>query len=197
MSDMSAPPAIAGAAPAPPALLDFAPVPVAPRAGGWTPEKQRAFIEALADCGSVPQAARAVGMGVEGAYRLRRRPDAAGFAAAWDAAYAAMTQHLTDAAFARAIHGVRNPVFFQGEVIGERVQYDERLTRFLLERHDPLRHGYLHDGDPGFGAKRDPLAPKLAKLPRLLARLFGRGDDAPAAAEPDADAPAAPARRRR
>jgi hypothetical protein len=188
------------AAPSPPAsaaILDFAPVPVAPRADGWTAEKQRAFIEALADTGSVPLAAKSVGMGVEGAYRLRRRADASAFAAAWDAAYGVMTQRLTDAAFARAIHGVANPVFFQGEMVGERVQYDERLTRFLLERHDPRGHGYLHDGDPAWAARRDPLAPRLARLPRLLARLFGAGDDAGLANGEEEAAPAAPRRGRR
>jgi hypothetical protein len=35
---------------------------------------------------SVVAAAKAVGMGRESAYRLRKRPGAAGFAAAWDAA---------------------------------------------------------------------------------------------------------------
>jgi hypothetical protein len=179
------------------ALLEFAPVPVGPRADGWTAEKQRAFIEALADSGSVPAAARAVGMGVEGAYRLRRRADAADFAAAWDAAYGMMTRRLADAAFARAIHGVRNPVFFQGELVGERIQYDERLTRFLLERHDPRGHGYLHDSDPSWAAKRDTLAPRLARLPRLLARLFGASEpEEPADPEPP-EAPRPCSRRRR
>jgi hypothetical protein len=178
------------------AVLDFVPVPVAARADGWTPERQRAFIEALADSGSVPLAAKAVGMGVEGAYRLRRRPDAAAFADAWDAAYGLITRRLTDAAFARAIHGVRNPVFFAGEVVGERVQYDERLTRFLLERHDPLGYGHLQRADPKWAATRDTLAPRIARLPGLLARLFGLGGDALPTVEAPAPPPPLPARRR-
>ena len=40
-------------------LLDFEPVPRRPRADGWTPEVQRAFIAALAVTGSDRQAARA------------------------------------------------------------------------------------------------------------------------------------------
>jgi hypothetical protein len=179
--------------PASASVLDFAPVPVVGRVDGWTPERQRAFIEALADSGSVPQAARAVGMSVEGAYRLRRRADAAAFAEAWDAAYGIITRRLTDSAFDRAIHGVRNPLLFQGEVVGEHVRFDERLTRFLLERHDPRGYGYLHDADPTWSATRDPLAPRLALLPRLLARLFGLSEP-PA---PAADAAPPPARRGR
>lgn len=64
----------------------FHPVPVGPRRDGWVPERQAAFIGFLAHMRSVCAAARAVGMGRESAYRLRKRPGAAGFAAAWDAA---------------------------------------------------------------------------------------------------------------
>lgn len=64
----------------------FHPVPVGQRADGWTPLRQARFIGYLAETRSVAEACRRVAMGREGAYRLRRRPGAAGFAAAWDAA---------------------------------------------------------------------------------------------------------------
>ncbi len=64
----------------------FHPVPLVPRADGWTPERQAAFIGYLAQTRSVLDAARRVRMGRESAYRLRKRHGAAGFAAAWDAA---------------------------------------------------------------------------------------------------------------
>ena len=64
----------------------FHAVPVGPRADGWTPRRQAAFIGYLAETGSVLAAARRVSMGRESAYRLRKRRGAAGFAAAWDAA---------------------------------------------------------------------------------------------------------------
>lgn len=40
-----------------PPIPEFAPVPRKYRHDGWTPERQKAFIEALADCGSVTRAA--------------------------------------------------------------------------------------------------------------------------------------------
>ena len=50
-------------------LPQFAPVPRKyNRYDGWTPERQRGFIEALADLGSVRAAAHAVNMTPEGAY---------------------------------------------------------------------------------------------------------------------------------
>lgn len=64
----------------------FHPVPVGKRHDGWTPARQVAFIGMLYETRSVVAAAKAVGMGRESAYRLRKRPGAAGFAAAWDAA---------------------------------------------------------------------------------------------------------------
>lgn len=67
-------------------LPAFHPVPVRSRRDGWVPERQAAFIGVLAQTRSVLTAARAVGMGRESAYRLRKRAGAAGFAAAWDAA---------------------------------------------------------------------------------------------------------------
>lgn len=64
----------------------FHPVPVGQRHDGWTPARQVCFIGMLYETRSVVAAAKAVGMGRESAYRLRKRPGAAGFAAAWDAA---------------------------------------------------------------------------------------------------------------
>jgi hypothetical protein len=64
------------------AVAPFTPVAVAPRADGWTPEKQAALIEALAETSCVTTAAARVGMSGESAYRLRARPDAETFRAA-------------------------------------------------------------------------------------------------------------------
>ncbi len=69
-------------------LLDFEPVPRRPRADGWTPELQRAFIAALAVTGSPRRAARAVGKAQFGADQLRKAKGAEGFNAAWDKAMA-------------------------------------------------------------------------------------------------------------
>jgi len=41
----------------------------------------------------------------------------------------------------RAIHGVAPPVFFQGQQIGERRYYDERLAMFILRYRDAPRFG--------------------------------------------------------
>ena len=91
------------------------------------------------------EACERVGLSASTAYRLRRRVDAYSFRAAWDAALDYAVRRLSDAAFSRALHGVTRPVWFQGEQVGERRYYDERLTMFLLRYRDPDTYGAWRD----------------------------------------------------
>lgn len=133
MTDSSSP-TPAGREPAAPSgdededAIAFDPVPLRYRHDGWTPDRQLEFIQALADTGCVDEACRAVGMSRNSAYELRRRPDAQAFRLAWRAAKDVMVERLDDAAMARAINGVPVPIFHNGEQVGERRHYDERLT---------------------------------------------------------------------
>lgn len=101
-----------------PALPEFTPVPRKYRHDGWTPERQKAFIEALADTGSVSRAAAMCNMAQANAYTLRRAPGAEEFRRAWDAALDYGVQRLKDIAFERAIEGELVPVIAGGKVIG-------------------------------------------------------------------------------
>lgn len=113
----------------------FAPVPLRARHDGWTLTRQRQFVEALTETGSVTAAARSVGMTAQSAYRLRRRDSARDFAAAWDAALEMGRAPLLDVAFDRAVNGVAMPIFYKGEQVGERRTYNDRLLMFLLRNH--------------------------------------------------------------
>lgn len=119
----------------------FTPVGVRARHDGWTAEKQFAFIEALTECACVEEACARVGMGRTAAYALRNRSDSASFRIAWDAALDVAIRRLSDAAFSRALNGIARPVYYQGELVGERRYYDERLTMFLLRYREPARYG--------------------------------------------------------
>lgn len=110
------------------------------RHDGWTTERQRAFLEQLADRGSVRAAALAVGMSTTSAYRLRARPEGRAFAAAWDAAIAFTARAIEDTVFERAIDGWDEPVFRNGEQIGTRKRYDNRLLRWLLTFKNPAEY---------------------------------------------------------
>lgn len=119
----------------------FDPVKTRERHDGWTPDKQVAFIEALAECACVNEAAQRVGMTATAAYQLRRRTDAQSFRMAWQAALDHAVERVSDAAFSRALNGVARPVFYQGEQVGERRYFDERLVMFILRYRDPVRYG--------------------------------------------------------
>ncbi|WP_077147979.1 hypothetical protein [Sphingopyxis sp. KK2] len=98
--------------------LAFTPVPVQrQRADGWTPDAQANFIRALEAMGSVGKAARAVGMGRASAYRLRERPCAASFAAAWDRAISMGRTHQFSIAMDRALNGVTTVRVLKGGAI--------------------------------------------------------------------------------
>ncbi|HCW62006.1 MULTISPECIES: hypothetical protein [Sphingobium] len=87
-------------------IIPFTPVPLArQRHDGWTRRTQQRFIDALGALGSVGQAARAVGMTRASAYRLRARPGADSFAAAWDQALDIGRARMFDVAMTRALDG--------------------------------------------------------------------------------------------
>jgi hypothetical protein len=62
--------------------LHFTPVAVRARLDGWTPERQRTFVAALAATGRADRAAAYVGMTARTAARLSARPDGGSFARA-------------------------------------------------------------------------------------------------------------------
>ena len=114
-------------------IPSFAPVPrLKERSNGWRPEVQRAFIEALADTGSVKAAAAAVNMSAEGAYYLRRQKGAESFRKAWEVALSLGVQRIEDVAMDRALNGVDVPVYSYGKLVGVRKNYNDRLLMFML-----------------------------------------------------------------
>jgi hypothetical protein len=74
-------------------LLDFEPVSVQPRANGWDPDAQRAFIALLASTGSKRRSALAIGRNAFGIEQLLKRPDAGSFRTAVEQAKAIYKQH--------------------------------------------------------------------------------------------------------
>ncbi|PXA86586.1 hypothetical protein DMC47_34635 [Nostoc sp. 3335mG] len=128
-----------------PAMLegapDFAPAPRgATRYDGWTPDRQRAFVKALAETGCVRRACAWVGMSTVGAYLLRKGAGAEAFAAAWDDALALGTERLADIAYERAVYGVPVPVFHKGEQVGEKRWYNDRLLMWVMRHADRERY---------------------------------------------------------
>ncbi|MBA3941930.1 MAG: hypothetical protein C0520_12030 [Sphingopyxis sp.] len=113
--------------------LAFTPVPQRRRrASGWTPDTQACFIRALAAMGSVGPAAKAVGMNRASAYRLRDRPDAESFAAAWDRAISMGRTHQFGIAMDRALNGVTIVRVLKGGAVDVSGGPDMALVRAAL-----------------------------------------------------------------
>ena len=135
-------------------LLDFAPVPHAsPRRNSIGPERQKKFIAALAASGIVTQAALAIGASTDALYKLRQKPGAEGFRAAWDKAIDRGVQRLEDCALQRAIEGVDKPIVSLGKVLGWHKVHNEGLVMFFLRNRRPERFSEqltisLKPGDP-------------------------------------------------
>lgn len=192
-----------------PAQYRWVPVRRRPRSDGWTEEKQRRFIEVLADTGLVGHAAREGGMTRMSAYRLRRAPYAATFARAWDVARERAGALIEDIAFERAIEGVEQEVYDgHGELKGSRTVYNDRLLTFLLSHLKPERYSrearrvraecHLEGGqaqdaaeppaleDSSGGNARESAAPRELPAPPAPATI----DEALRAMEPGLPAPA-------
>ena len=142
------------------------PRPETPRHDGFTPERQAAFLDALAASGSISAAAQAVGLSRTAIYNLRNREDEAGaaFRAAWDARLRQAVAVLSETAFDRAINGVEEPVFHKGEQVGTRIRHNDRLLMFLLKSLDPETYA-ARPATPAY-QRPHPSGSRLRETPR-------------------------------
>lgn len=174
---------------APGQIPHFDPVPRGTnRHDGWTEERQRRFIEALSVTGSVKAAAHRVNMTPEGAYLLRRHPEAESFRKAWEAALSLGVQQLEDIALERALHGTEVPVYSYGKLVGSRIKHNDRLLMFMLKNRAPTRFnaaGQVTErrttiGNPGYATELSRLKKQWRKEweAEQVAAARKRSDDA-------------------
>ena len=132
------------------------------RLAGWSADRQRVFLSALAETGSVHLASSHARLTARSAYRLRTRSPA--FARAWDTALQLSVGRLSALVFDRAIHGRVEQIYRDGELVGERRVPSDKLLTWLLARLDPKRFALpweqRGDGDPQGAA--------VAAFPALL-----------------------------
>ncbi|WP_370030153.1 hypothetical protein [Qipengyuania mesophila] len=103
----------------------------------FVPERQVAFLEALAVTGSVRAAARRVKVSHQTCYRARR--SSAAFGRAWDAALV-VARGAAEAKLADlAMNGVVEEVWYHGDLIGQRRRFSDRLLLAHLARLDRMR----------------------------------------------------------
>lgn len=172
-------------------LLLFTPhVPERITTTGWTPDRQRCFIAALARMGVVSAAAKSVGMTARSAYSLRHRvrmkygnwadtpmrPETAAalgpgyifsFAAAWDLALGEGLELQIDAALPVALEGEEVPVIRRGRIIGWQKKFNARLAIAALGAFRRSYEGSWYDHEVRAMRSTERYASKIEALMRL------------------------------
>ena len=105
-----------------------------PRHDGWTPDRRRGFLEAIAEGLTVEAACAHVGMSKASVYALRLRDRA--FALGWSGATLRARDALADALLTRAMDGQVETWTRPDGSEGSRRRYDNRLALALLARLD-------------------------------------------------------------
>jgi hypothetical protein len=110
------------------------------RHDGWTPERQRLFLVALAALGTVDSAARAVGMSRISAYNLKKHVGAKSFADEWDRALGFGRAMMFDYALERAIYGVTTIKMRLGGVFEVQTGPDDKHLMKVMRLPPPRRN---------------------------------------------------------
>ncbi|PVX30215.1 hypothetical protein [Sphingomonas pokkalii] len=108
------------------------------RHDGWTPAKQRQFLQMLAEGHTITNSCAALGMSTSSAYALRRSAAGAAFALGWQAALLLAREHLADRLLERAMHGSVDTITRPDGTTVTRQRHDNRLAMHMLSRLDRL-----------------------------------------------------------
>jgi hypothetical protein len=108
------------------------------RHDGWTPAKQRQFLQMLAEGHTITNTCAALGMSTSSAYALRRSAAGAAFALGWQAALLLAREHLADRLLERAMHGSVDTITRPDGSTVTRQRHDNRLAMHMLNRLDRL-----------------------------------------------------------
>jgi hypothetical protein len=139
------------------------------RADGWSPARQRRFLEVLASSGVIMLACEAVRITARSAYSLRTRHDGAAFRLGWDAAILIARARLATDLLSRAIMGNEETIRKDPDNYEiTRHRHDNRLAMSMLARLDRMADSPAEGSDAAlarvvaqdFAAYLDMLCPQ-------------------------------------
>lgn len=178
-----------------PSLPDDLPAPAdATRADGWTPARQRRFLETLAATGVILLACESVRITARSAYNLRIRHDGAAFRLGWDAAILIARDRLATDLLARAITGQEEVIRRDPDNLEiRRHRHDNRLAMSMLARLDRMADAPAEGTDAAlarivaqdFAAYCDMICPAPAMQEEVARDGLPRAGQEPAAREMD------------
>ncbi len=144
------------------------------RHDGWTAERQRLFLNTLANSGSIATAADAADITPRSAYRLRNHPKGEAFARAWDAALMRAGSRLMTVAFERATSGTPRQIWREGRIVAEQAIPSDRMLMFLLRHLNPA----LFDAGGDMRARATTVAGMQADFAPAMTGLIDTDVDA-------------------
>jgi hypothetical protein len=126
-----------------PPELEFTPIERRYQAGRntITPDRQRAFIRALAETGSVALASKVIGNAGGSLYALKLVPGAESFAAAWDIAVQRGARQVRDILVDHAINGTPEYIYKDGVLVAERRVFNYRMMMWIVAHAMPEEYG--------------------------------------------------------
>jgi len=123
------------------------------RHDGFTPPKQKIFLQTLRETGCVRDACRVAGITSTSAYRTRRKlPE---FARQWDSALAMAAGDLEAIAFRRAVEGTEQKVIRNGVVVQTTIKQSDSMLRLIVEGSNPAKYGRRGTVARQLGKKED------------------------------------------
>jgi len=104
-------------------------------------KKKKIFLDVLARTGQVKLAAQAAGWtNSSWPYVIRKKDEK--FAQDWDDAEAAAVHEVLEPeAMRRAVEGVKKPIYYKGQLVGEELVYSDSLLIRLLEAGNKRKYG--------------------------------------------------------
>ena len=100
--------------------------------------RQAAFLAAYSILGAVSYSARCAGIHPNTIYKWEKDDT---FMEYYKRAEQAHTEYLEKEAQRRAVMGVKEDVYYQGEKVGEKTKYSDTLLKFLLKGKQPQKYG--------------------------------------------------------
>lgn len=99
--------------------------------------RQLAFLSAYSILGNVTQAAKCTGISPGSVYNWKGDEV---FDKYYELADRAHMHYLQSEAQRRAVEGVQEPVYYQGQKIGEKTKYSDNLLMFLMKGKEPEKY---------------------------------------------------------
>jgi hypothetical protein len=142
------------------------------RRDGFTPDRKKTFVAALAEVGTIADACRRAGISGTSFYRHEKKDPA--FRSQCEAARAKASAHLDVLAWERGVTGIEEPLIAGGKVVGTRRRRSDSIFRLILQAADPDKYGHPMGGGAVLAAKLTARIERELR-PRIEAELRAEG----------------------